>query len=200
MPPSTSLGGLTKWLEREEWREAFQDVFWLHVGPACDRAGIEFEDIADILGPHAAMTLRGCAFEDFLTRDVDRTDSGDPGRNIVDDYLRRRGWKEPVLGRLYMEGLRHSTMSLYEVSDIVPGKSFLARDLVRGGEPVRVTLYKAEVINHRRLLEPIGDISLRRKPKTATTLCSSARPWQHDSNQTASGKPGAVHHAAVREP
>ena len=29
-------------------------------------------------------------------------------------------------------------MSLYEVSDIVVGESFLARDLVRGGEPVRV--------------------------------------------------------------
>ena len=122
MPPCTSLGCLTKWLEREVWREAFQDVFWLHVGEACDRAGIEFEDIADILGPHAAMTLWGCAFEDFLTRDVaDRTGSSEPGRNIVDDYLRRHGWKEPVLGRLYMEGLRHSTMSLHEVSDIVPG-------------------------------------------------------------------------------
>ena len=28
-------------------------------------------------------------------------------------------------------------MSLYEVSDVVVGESFLARDLVRGGEPVR---------------------------------------------------------------
>ncbi len=29
-------------------------------------------------------------------------------------------------------------MSLYEVSDVAVGESFLARDLVRGGEPVRV--------------------------------------------------------------
>jgi hypothetical protein len=29
-------------------------------------------------------------------------------------------------------------MSLYEISDIVGGVSFLARDLVRGGDPVRV--------------------------------------------------------------
>jgi hypothetical protein len=29
-------------------------------------------------------------------------------------------------------------MSLYEVSDVVPGRSFLARDLIRGGDPVRV--------------------------------------------------------------
>ena len=30
-------------------------------------------------------------------------------------------------------------MSLYEVSEMVPGKSFLARDLIRGGDPVKVS-------------------------------------------------------------
>jgi hypothetical protein len=34
-------------------------------------------------------------------------------------------------------------ISLYEVSDIRPGESFLARDLIRGGEPVRVSERKA---------------------------------------------------------
>src|SRR4051794_41286660 len=38
-----------------------------------------------------------------------------------------------------MQALRGSVMSLYEVSGIVPGEAFLARDLVRGGEPVRVS-------------------------------------------------------------
>jgi len=61
------------------------------------------------------------------------------GRNIVDDYLKRRGWKEPVANRQYMAALRTSAMSLYEVSDIIPGQSFLARDLVRGGEPIRIS-------------------------------------------------------------
>jgi hypothetical protein len=28
--------------------------------------------------------------------------------------------------------------------------------------------------------------------KTATTLCSNGQPWQRDSNQIASDKPGAV--------
>jgi len=76
----------------------------------------------------------GCAFEDFLTRDC-----GPDDRNIVDDYLKRRGWKESVVNRRYMEALRNSTMSLYEVGDIVAGQSFLARDLVRGGEPIRIS-------------------------------------------------------------
>jgi hypothetical protein len=83
------------------------------------------------------MTLFGCAFEDFLTRE--RND----GRTIVDDYLKRRGWKEPVPARRYMEALRDSDLSLYEVSEVVPGQSFLARDLLRGGDPVQVVEHTA---------------------------------------------------------
>jgi hypothetical protein len=37
-----------------------------------------------------------------------------------------------------MKALRTSVMSLYEVSEIVPGKSLVARDLVRGGGPIAV--------------------------------------------------------------
>src|SRR5258705_280077 len=38
-----------------------------------------------------------------------------------------------------MRGLRNSIMSLYEASAIVPGQSFLARDLLRGGEPALIS-------------------------------------------------------------
>ena len=67
-----------------------------------------------------------------MTRDLD------DGRNVVDDYLKRRGHIESSSAKRYMKALRGSVISLYEVSDVVPGKSFLARDLIRGGEPVRV--------------------------------------------------------------
>jgi transposase InsO family protein len=33
----------------------------------------------------------------------------------------------------------------------------------------------------------------RWKPRHATVPCCKSRPWQRDSNETASGKPGAVH-------
>lgn len=86
---STSLDGLIRWLGRGEWREPFDEVLWLHLGPACERAGIETEELAGLLSPHRAMTLWGCAFEDFLTRTVDQAGIGQGGRNIVDDYLKR---------------------------------------------------------------------------------------------------------------
>jgi hypothetical protein len=134
MASSNSLSGLIKWLGREEWRSPFEEILDLHLSPACEDAGVELDEIVEILGDHDFRMLWGCAFEDFLTRDC-----GPDDRNIVDDYLKRRGWNEPVLNRRYMEALRNSTMSLYEVSDIVVGESFLARDLVRGGAPIRIS-------------------------------------------------------------
>ena len=133
MPSSTSLTGLMKWLRRDPWREAFSEVLDSHLGPACAKTGIEISELAEVVGAHWAATLWGCAFEDFLARDLDGLG------NIVEDYLKRRGWNESAQKKTYMTGLRSSVMSLYEVSDIRPGESFLARDLFCGGEPVRIS-------------------------------------------------------------
>lgn len=124
------LAGLMKFVGRPEWAEAFQDVLAEHFAMALEAFDLDYDEIPDLLGEHWAGTLWGCAFEDFLTRRV-----GPTGRNLVEDYLKRRGGKESTQGRCYMAALRSSFMSLYEVSDIVPGASFKARDLILGGEP-----------------------------------------------------------------
>ena len=133
MASADSLKGLMKWLSREEWRQPYNELFERHVGAACDQAGVAVEALADKLGKQNASVMWGCVFEDFLACDLD------DGSNIVDDYLKRRGWKESVTNKRYMMALRVSVMSLYEVSDIVRDQSFLARDLLRGGEPVRIS-------------------------------------------------------------
>jgi hypothetical protein len=123
--------GLIKWIKGDEWRNDFDAVFDRHVGRACRSASVEPEELADIIGDHGMAVLWGCAFEDFVS-------SGSGERNVADEYLKRRGWKESAGARAYIGALRTSVMSLYEVSDVVVGESFLARDLVRGGELVRV--------------------------------------------------------------
>ncbi len=133
MASANSLAGLQKWVNRAEWREAFAETIGLHLGGACADAGIALEQLGEVIGDHHATIAFACAFEDFLTRELD------DGRNVADDYLKRRGWNESVANKAYIAALRSSVMSLYEISDIVVGQSFLARDLVRGGEPVRVS-------------------------------------------------------------
>ncbi|MDB5525059.1 MAG: hypothetical protein JWM58_2822 [Rhizobium sp.] len=134
MPASHDLKGLMKFLARDEWRDCFEEVFDDHFVPVLDAGDMEFDELAEILGDDWAMTLWGCAFEDFLTQDFDVE-----GGNIVDEYLKRRGWKEGAQSKAYMKALRSSVMSLYEVSDVVPGKSLMARDIIRGGDPMPVS-------------------------------------------------------------
>jgi hypothetical protein len=123
-----------KWLTRAEWSDWFAEVYDHHLLPACQQTGVDADEVEAILGEKWFMTtVWGCAFEDFLTRE------GANGRNIVEDYLKRRGWKESASARAYMSGLRTSVMSLYEVSDIIRDTSFRARDLVRGGDPILIS-------------------------------------------------------------
>jgi hypothetical protein len=122
-----------------------------HSAKACAAAGIEWQDIMDVLGEHVITVVWGAAFEDLVATDL-------PGdRNIADDYLRRRGWKESASTRDYITGLRRSVISLYEVSGLVPGESMQLRDLVRGGEPVRVA-------------EKLGSEGLRQWDRIATRV------------------------------
>ena len=134
MRPAHDLSNLIKWLSREEWRPLLDEVMAEHFGPAMEAFDVEFEDIDEALGGNWGTTLWGCAFEDFLTRRFEPD-----GRNPVEAYLRHRGWKESAAARRYMTALQSSVMSLYEVSDITPGQSLRARDLIRGGEPVLVS-------------------------------------------------------------
>ena len=79
--------------------------------------------------------LFGGAFEDRLPR---RVEPG--GQTLVEDDLQRRGGSaEAAAAKASMRALMASAVSLSEASEIVPGRLVLARDLVRGGEPVRVT-------------------------------------------------------------
>ena len=128
------LSGLIKFLARDDWKSSFEAVMGEHFGPAMQAFDIEYAAIGAALGGSWDMTLGGVAFEDFLGRQLEPD-----GRNFVDEYLRRRGWNESALTKTYMRGLRDSIMSLYEASAIVPEQSFLARDLVRGGEPVLIS-------------------------------------------------------------
>jgi hypothetical protein len=152
-----SLDSLMAWSRRAEWHERFQQTLTRHIGSACEKFEISPADLPDIIGPMGG-SLFGCAFEDFLTLEED-------SRNIVDDYLRRRGWKEAASGRAYIEGLRRSVMSLYEASEIVPGQSVMVRDLVRGGDPVRVTERTAS-----RTLRRWDRIAARLVPTGAETV------------------------------
>ena len=134
MRPHGDLTGLIKFLARDDWKSSLEEVMGEHFGPAMQAFDLEYEAIGAALGGSWDMTLWGVVFEDFLGRQLEPD-----GRNFIDEYLRRRGWNESAPTKAYMRGLRNSIMSLYEASAIVPGQSFLMRDLLRGGQPALIS-------------------------------------------------------------
>lgn len=129
-----AIRNLMNWANRPEWSDEQATVFDAHLAPVCDRAGISREEIGQELEEHGyAGMLFGLMFEDFISR---RLPPGD--KNIIDDYLERRGWHESVPGRRYLQKLRDSVLSLYEVLEVSPGHHCDLRDLMRGSETIRV--------------------------------------------------------------
>ena len=128
------ISGLLAFIGREQgWGERLQSVIDEHLDAALEAFYIDHEDLADGLGEPASGALWGCGFEDFLGRRF-----GPDGENIVDLYLKRRGWKETVLNRAYFAALRDTPVSLHEVSDVKPGASMVLRDILCGGPAVTV--------------------------------------------------------------
>jgi hypothetical protein len=166
------LQGLIKWSMRDRWVDRFEQILSDHILPACDETGLEVDEVVPTIGEDLFMsTVWACAFEDFLTRNFE------DGENAVDDYLKRRGWKETASTRAYITALRNSTMSLYEVSDIVRDTSFRARDLIRGGEPVLISERSAT-----HSLKPWDRIAARVvEVGSKTQICGGVLPFDHET-------------------
>jgi hypothetical protein len=126
-----ATANLVKWSAIDTWAPYRDHVFAEHFNPVCDRLNITEEDIDDLLGESVDM-LYGIVLEDFFTARF-----GEDGElNVIDDYLKRRGWREKVPARRYLEAMRDSLLSIYEVVDLDPGHSMTVCNLLLGGEPV----------------------------------------------------------------
>ena len=98
----------------------------------------DLEDDADLLklvGETALEQLFPSVFEFFCSNDY--RENGKRW-NVIDVFLKKRGALLNTRDKEYLRSLRQSHMSLYEVLEVDLEKSILLRDLIGGGEPVRV--------------------------------------------------------------
>jgi hypothetical protein len=128
-----ALEHIASWAARGRWKEECHRVLDEHLEPVCAKAGIDEDELAKLLGEHHYEMIQACGFEDFLSRRL-----GPKSRNVIDDYLDQRAWKESIPARDYLRALRSSVMSIYEVMGVKPGRGLVLRDLIRSGEPVEV--------------------------------------------------------------
>lgn len=171
MGERNDISGLLSFIGRETiWRDRLQDVVAEHHMPAFEEFEIDQDDLGGLLGEQWAGVLWGCGFEDFLGQ---RYEDG----NIVDLYLKRRGWKETVMNRAYFAALRDSPVSLYEVTDVQPGISMALRDLLSDTAPVTVREKSAT-----RTLKQWDRIAVRVVPERDHNVISGALlPFSSDA-------------------
>ena len=149
-----AIANLVKWAARDEWEGLQLELYAVHIDRVADALDMSADDIAELLGDSALM-LHVFIAEDFFTAGFGEDDE----LNLIDDYLKRRGWREAVSARRYLEALRDSHVSLYEIVDVDPGRSVTVRDLILGGEAVTVT-------------EKLGSESLGRWDRVAARIVS----------------------------
>ena len=124
---------LLEWMNTDEWAPRLLEVHAAHFESVADIFDHDEHELLELLGEPVDM-LKVFIIEDFFS-----TRFGEHGElNVIDDYLGRRGWRESDSARRYLEAVRDSTASLYEVVDIDPGQSLTVRDLLVPGEAVTV--------------------------------------------------------------
>jgi hypothetical protein len=118
---------LIDWLKKEPWHSRWLEFQSNTLEEVASHSGITIDQIRENTSDGiAAGILFGVLFERFMEVEFE-----DAPYNIVDSYLQRRGWKESKQGKLYIQQLRETPFSLYEVIDVVSGKSVTVRDLIR---------------------------------------------------------------------
>ena len=128
-----AIGNIVKWSVRDDWTPYREQMFAEHLDSVADNFDLTVEELVENLGDAFGM-LYGVILDDFFTARF-----GDDGElNVIDDYLKRRGWREKVPAKRYLTAIRDSVISLYEVVDLDPGKAMTVRDMIRGGDPVTV--------------------------------------------------------------
>ena len=108
-----------------------EQIFAEHFDEIYDHFDMTEQEVHDELGEAFGM-IYGWVLEDFFTAEFN------DGANVIDDYLKRRGWREKSPAKRYLKVLRDSTFSLYEVVDVDPGHSITVRDLMSDGDAVCV--------------------------------------------------------------
>lgn len=136
LPPSVhkAFDNLIKWVEKPEWEPAYVHVFGAHIDLITDYLEMDEDELLEVLEGSVRDMFFMCVMEDFLSSRYGVGAEANP----VGDYLSRRGWRESVPGRRYLESLRDSRMSLYEVVGIDPGKGLRLRDILYGGKAFAV--------------------------------------------------------------
>ena len=146
-----SLNRLLKWSDKPQWKEYLRHTYSNHLDFAFDELNLTEDELIDCLDPEAGGLMHHVIFEDFLTSFF----GVDGESNVINDYLKRRGSREPLVVRQYLQALLDSTVSIFEVVELEPnGRTMKVRDLLQ--EDMTLTIQKSSELDHWVIWDCIG--------------------------------------------
>lgn len=120
---------LMKWSQKPQWVDYLDQTYFSHLDFALAELGISQHELVDYLNPDSIDLLNCAIFESFFT---DRFGEN-LNLSVIDDFLKRRGKREPLLVRQYLRSLQDASVSIYEIIDLDPeGHTVKIRDLLQG--------------------------------------------------------------------
>src|SRR5688572_25868790 len=132
------------------------------LGPIPDDYGLDLEQLFhEVQQSGHVSSLVAYLDESFFA-----AEHGDDRANVIDDYLRRRGWQETPRAREYLQGIRTTAPTLWEVQDVGPGEWIDVRDRLRETPTRRIVEHTASQTLRRwdcfvaRVVEPRGETML----------------------------------------
>lgn len=100
-----------------EWQQRLKDMYSQMFSSAAQTLNIEDDDLlVEIQDAGYGHMVFGYIFEEFSTVLWNNEES-----NFIDEYLKRRGWREAPRGRRYLQAINDSKMLLWEITDVKPG-------------------------------------------------------------------------------
>ena len=130
---------------RDEWATHRREHLAAMLGRIPEDFGLDLEGLfEEVRRLGHVSSMAGFLDESFLA-----AEHGPDRANVTDDYLRRRGWQETPRAREYLQGIRSTPPTLYEVWDVAYGEWIEVRDRLRDEPP-------------RRIVEHSGSQSLQR--------------------------------------
>ena len=145
------MNRLLKWSNKPQWKEYLGQIYSNHLDFAFNQLNLTEDELIDYLDPEAGGLMHHAIFEDFLTSFF----GADGESNVINDYLKRRGSREPLVGRQYLQALLDSTVSMFEVVELEPnGRTMKVRDLLQ--EDMTLTIQKSSELNPWVIWDCIG--------------------------------------------
>ena len=116
-----------------DWSDCFRQIEIELVSPVADKLGIHLEQAMDELfdGPYEGIAY-GYLFEEMATWNWNNRGS------VIDEYLKKRGWREGPHGRKYLRALAVSDIRVWKTTDVSPGEWVEVQLHNENGKPKRV--------------------------------------------------------------